>query len=52
MSDQKQLKGYISPELKEKFDAKVEKQFGKGKHTTEVIRKLVIKYVDGEIKLK
>lgn len=52
MATQKQVKAYISPELKQKFDQKIEKQFGQGKHTTQVIRKLVIKYIDGETKLK
>jgi DNA-directed RNA polymerase specialized sigma54-like protein len=47
----KQVKGYISPELKKDFDAKVEKQFGCGKHTTQVIRKLILKYVNDEIKI-
>jgi DNA-directed RNA polymerase specialized sigma54-like protein len=47
-----QIKGYITTELKNDFDKKVAKQFGEGKHTTQVIRKLILKYVSGEIKLK
>jgi 5-formaminoimidazole-4-carboxamide-1-beta-D-ribofuranosyl 5'-monophosphate synthetase len=47
----KQVKGYITAELKKDFDEKVEKQFGHGKHTTQVIRKLILKYVNGDIKI-
>lgn len=48
----KQVKGYISHELKTKLDNKIMKQYGEKRHVTDVIRKLLIKYVDGEIKLK
>jgi hypothetical protein len=52
MSDQKSIKGYLSEDLKNKFNAKVEKIYGNKRSATLVIRKLAIKFINGDIDLK
>lgn len=51
MSDLKTLKTRVSPEVHEKFNKKCEQLFGNKRSADKVIRKLAIKFNNGEINL-
>lgn len=48
---QVQFSGRLTKQQDDNFDKKIEQVYGKGNYKTKVLRKLIVKFTNGEIKL-